>query len=54
VIARKRNDFEGIQLGSLRTLAAYFKAWLRCCNSKWRRYFCTMFGIVIRNAAEKF
>ena len=54
MIARNSNDFEGIQLGNLRNLAAYFSAWVRCCSSKWRRYFCTMFGMVMRNAAEKF
>lgn len=54
MIARNRKDFEGTQLGNLRNLAAYFNACMRRCNSKWRRYFCTMFGMVIRNAAEKF
>lgn len=54
MIARSSSDFDGIQLGNLRTLAAYFSACVRCCSSKCRRYFCTIFGIVIRNAAEKF
>lgn len=52
-MTRSRKDFLGTQLGSRRNLVTYRNASVRCCSSKWRKYFCTIFGMVMRRAAEK-
>jgi hypothetical protein len=48
------SDFEGTHPGSLRNLVTWRRVSVRCSSSKWRRYFRTTVGIVMRSAVEKF
>jgi hypothetical protein len=54
VMKRSSSDFEGTHWGNRRKRETYRRVCTRCCTSKCRKYFCTTFGIVMRNAAEKF
>jgi|1186.fasta_scaffold01966_3 hypothetical protein len=54
VMKRSSKDLEGTQFGSRRMRDTFLSVCTRCCSSKWRRYFCTTLGIVIRSAAAKF
>lgn len=45
---------EGTQPGSLLNLVTRRRASVLCSSSKWRRYFWTIVGIVMRRAVEKF
>lgn len=53
-IRNRDNDFAGIQRGIRRTRATARRACVRCSSSKWRTYFCTTFGMVMRSPAVKF
>jgi len=54
VMVRSKSDFDGTQSGSRRNFVTYRRASVRWCNSKWRKYFWTTLGIVMRRAAAKF
>jgi len=54
VMSRNSRDFDGTHPGSLRNLVICRRASVLCSSSKWRRYFRTMVGIVMRRAVEKF
>jgi hypothetical protein len=54
VMSLNISDFEGTQPGSRRNLVICRRASVLCSSSKWRRYFRTMLGMVMRKPVEKF